>query len=152
MRAEDVGMKSNKLVLGKHSGRHALKDRVQTLGYELSDEKLQDLYDRFIALADKKKEVYDEDIVLLLDSNGTNQAFALKEAQVISGTTDTPKATIILETTEGEKQATSVGDGPINAAFAAINDIIDIENKLIEFSVKCCYSRNRCTGYSSNSN
>lgn len=137
MRAEDIGLESNKLVLGKHSGRHALKDRMQSLGYNLEQEELNDLFEKFKNLADKKKEVYDADLLLLINQNETEELhYKFKDLEVRTGTTEIPSAKIWLENKEGKiVEAKAEGDGPVDAAFQCVDQIVQIENKLLEYSV-----------------
>ena len=136
MRPQDVGLQSNALVLGKHSGRHALKDRLTTLGYDLSDQDVDVAYERFITLADKKKKIYDEDLVLLMQHSSDQQQFTLCDIRINCGTSETPRATLSLKLPDGSTQsAESEGTGPVDAAYAAVNQIVGIENTLLEYSV-----------------
>jgi 2-isopropylmalate synthase len=137
MKAEDIGLDSNRLVLGKHSGRHALKDRLEALGYEMSDEELNDLFGRFKELADKKKVIYDEDLVLLVNQATHQDAmFTFKEMKVTSGNAETPQAEVTLIAKNGkEMQATAEGDGPVDSAYQCVNKIMEVENQLMEYSV-----------------
>ena len=156
MRPEDVGFVGTDLVLGKHSGRAAVKDRLTTLGYDLDDEAFAEVFDRFIALADRKKEVFDADLAALteakLDAGGANRArFSIKSLHTSSGTTGVPTATLELieagdlsaeERESGAAQVDTVhcdaatGDGPIDACFNALERIIGIEGRLDDFVVK----------------
>ncbi|WP_137392113.1 2-isopropylmalate synthase [Rhodoligotrophos defluvii] len=138
MRPEDVGLKSSSLVMGKHSGRHAFRKKLEELGYQLSDNAFQDAFERFKALADKKKHVYDEDIEALIDDQvSRSQEYIRVEAlTVIAGTGGPQKATITLSM-EGKhitKEAT--GDGPVDATFNAIKGAVPHEANLQLFQVK----------------
>lgn len=136
MRAEDIGLESNKLVLGKHSGRHALKDRMQNLGYQLEGDELNNFFEKFKNLADKKKEIYDADLLLLINQNENDEArYQFKDLEASTGTTNTPIAKIWLEEDGKILTASATGDGPVDAAFQCIDQIINIENKLLEYSV-----------------
>lgn len=134
MRPEDVGFSKTDLVLGKHSGRAALADRARALGYTINAEQLQSVFERFKELADKKKELYDGDIVALIQheiSGQVDEAWTLVRFQVSSGTDRQPKVALTLAH-NGSESSTEVeqGDGPIDAAFWAVE-------KLTGFKVVC---------------
>ncbi len=131
MRPEDVGFARTDLVMGKHSGRAALNDRVRALGFQLTGEQLQKLFEDFKVLADKKKEVYDGDIVALIDhqlldvQSGQWQLVAF-EAE--SGTGRTPRAKLTLRREEQDfTEELSTGDGPIDAAFFVVEKITGVK-------------------------
>ncbi len=122
MRPEDVGVKGTSLVLGKLSGRHAFREKLSALGYELADEDFQEAFKRFKALADKKKNVFDEDIVALVDDEvvrGHDKIF-VKALKVESGLGIAPAAHMTLVVDGEERATTATGDGPVDAIFAAI--------------------------------
>ncbi|MEM9049559.1 MAG: 2-isopropylmalate synthase [Pseudomonadota bacterium] len=127
MRPEDVGLSATSLVLGKHSGRHALKNKLSELGYEVGDNQLKDVFVRFKALADRKKEVYDEDLIALMDatvSGAANAYIQLQSMRVVCGTESPQTATMTL-VVDGEERATdAVGDGPVDAAFNAVKALV----------------------------
>jgi 2-isopropylmalate synthase len=131
MRPEDVGFAHTDLVMGKHSGRAALNDRVKALGFHLTGEQLQKLFDDFKTLADKKKEIYDGDIVALVDQQllGTQTGqWQLVSFEAESGTGRTPRAKLTLR--RGDQEFTeelSTGDGPIDAAFFVLEKITGIK-------------------------
>ena len=131
MRPEDVGFSRTDLVLGKHSGRAALNDRVKALGFHLTGEQLQTLFEEFKQLADKKKEIYDGDIVALIDQQllGVQSGeWRLVAFEATSGTGRTPRAKLTLR--RGEQEFTeelSTGDGPIDAAFFVVEKITGIK-------------------------
>ncbi len=122
MRPEDVGLVKSSLVMGKHSGRHAFKTKLEELGYDLGDNALKDAFVRFKTLADKKKEVFDEDIVALVDDEiGSNdQAIRFVGLAVRCGSEVAPAAELTLEIEGEAKTATAGGDGPVDATFNAI--------------------------------
>ncbi len=126
MRPEDVGLTKSDLVLGKHSGRAALADRAKALGYRLTGEQLNAVFEQFKQLADKKKEVYDGDLIALIEQqiHGVTEQFALHEYEVTTGSGRTPKARLAIrrgdEILETEVAA---GDGPIDAVFLAIEQL-----------------------------
>ena len=131
MRPEDVGFSRTDLVLGKHSGRAALNDRVKALGFHLTGEQLQALFEEFKQLADKKKEIYDGDIVALIDQQllGVQSGeWRLIAFEASSGTGRTPRAKLTLG--RGEQEFTeelATGDGPIDAAFFVVEKITGIK-------------------------
>ncbi len=127
---EDVGFAKTDLVLGKHSGRAALADRAKALGFRLSGEQLQRVFGEFKNLADKKKEVYDGDIVALIDQQlhgVTDEFWKLASYEVISRSSDQPHVTITLQNNEQTfSKEVSSGDGPVDAAFRAVEQITDL--------------------------
>jgi 2-isopropylmalate synthase len=127
MRPEDVGLSETNLVMGKHSGRAALRAKLEDLGYELGDNQLADVFVRFKALADRKKEVYDEDLVALMQDTGTNAAhdrIQLKRLHVICGTESPQSADLTLSIDGVEQSVHATGDGPIDAGFAAVKQLV----------------------------
>lgn len=138
MRPEDVGYVGQNLVLGKHSGRHAFRDRVKELGFELSDEEMQQAFDDFIALADKKKEVYDSDIRALIDSRLTDAPARWKLISFhTSAGSSIPTATVELQCEDEPVVCdAAIGDGPIDAVFWALERVMDMPAKLEEFDVR----------------
>ncbi len=139
MSAEDVGWQTNTLVLGKHSGRAALKDRYKDLGFELNEEEIVKIFQRFKDLADRKKEIYDEDLEAILeDERGKiGQKYELDLLQVSTGNKMIPTATIrLMENGEKELIGVANGTGPVDALCNAISKITGEKNRLTEFSVK----------------
>ena len=124
MRPEDVGLAGTSLPLGKHSGRAALRAKLDTLGYTMADNQLNDLFVRFKDLADRKKEVFDDDIVALIRQNDTvEDVLKLKSLRVVCGT-DGPQTADLVMTVDGvEKSVTATGDGPVDATFNAVKEI-----------------------------
>ena len=125
MRPEDVGLSETNLVMGKHSGRAALRSKLKDLGFEVADNQLADIFVRFKALADRKKEVYDEDLLALVQDAGAEgeQRLALKFLRVICGTEAPQSADLTLTVDGTDHQVTANGDGPVDAAFNAVKDI-----------------------------
>jgi len=137
MRPEDVGVKATSLVMGKHSGRHAFKDKLKELGYELGDNALQDAFRRFKDLADRKKHVYDEDIEALVEDEisiaGENtKVIALT---VIAGTGGPQKAILTMDVDGRHETREATGDGPVDATFNAIKAIVPHEATLQLYQV-----------------
>ena len=138
MTPQSVGIKHSTLVLGKHSGRHALQQRYKELGYELANGNLDRAYKTFCNIADQKKEIFDEDLIAILDEHAesTEDAYSLENLQVSSGTNLRPTAT--LELRQGEQQFvdSATGDGPVDAVYKAMERITGIVGKLTEYSIK----------------
>jgi 2-isopropylmalate synthase len=139
MRPESVGVVKTNLVLGKHSGRHAFKARLEELGHVLSEQELDQAFLRFKNLADKKKHITDADLVaLLLETQGQEiDLYMLDGLQVTCGTmTMPPTATVRLRDPEGNlRTAVALGTGPVDAAYQAVNSIIHAPNTLLEMAV-----------------
>lgn len=137
MRPETIGLSANKLVLGKHSGRHALKDHLKDLGYDLSDEELDLVFKRFKELADKKKHVVDEDLEVIITEGilRTKDIFQLEYLHVTCGTTVLPMASVKLAISGHSVQGAGYGNGPIDAAFNTIAKLTGTESELLRFTV-----------------
>jgi len=138
MRPEQVGASQTKLVIGKHSGRHALKTRLETLGYALEGEDLDRIFERSKDLADRKKVITDADLEALISDElyQPREFFALDGLQVTCGTMGMPTASVRLKDAEGNVHVRAcVGTGPVDAAFKAIDAIIQAPNTLLEFVV-----------------
>jgi 2-isopropylmalate synthase len=134
-----VGIAKNELVLGKHSGRAALRDRVETLGYKLTDEQVDAVFVEFKKLADKKKEVFDEDVEALVDNQleRTSQVFELIGLQVTAGSNVMPTATVSIKDSAGQVVTdASVGDGPVDAIYSAIARITGVRGTLLDFRIR----------------
>ena len=140
MRAEDVGWAANRMVLGKHSGRNAFRTRMQELGIEFSSEEgLNEAFSRFKDLADKKHEIYDEDLQSLatetnIDS-AVNEHIKLIALKVCSETGETPSAAVTLWMDGEEKSGASTGGGPVDAALKSIDSIVESDTELQLYSV-----------------
>ncbi len=139
MRPETVGAAQSLLVLGKHSGRHAVKVRLAELGFALTDEDLGKMFVRFKALADKKKTITDADLEALVADElyQPPEVFKLEGLQVTCGTMGMPTATVRLQGPDGEIHVqAAVGTGPVDAAFGAIKQIVGLEPSLLEFTIQ----------------
>lgn len=140
MSPEEVGFAKTDLVLGKHSGRAALADRARALGFQLTGEQLQSIFAEFKKLADKKKEIYDGDIIALIGqeiSDAVESQWTLEGFEVTSGSARKPKVTVTLR--HGEQshcETVEEGDGPIDAAFYAVERITGIETICKDFRVR----------------
>ncbi len=138
MRAEDVGWTANRIVLGKHSGRNAFRTRLEELGVEFkSDEELNRTFSLFKDLADKKHEIFDEDLFALVagDENRLDEKYKLVSLRVCSDSSKVPDADLVLSINGAEQQANAGGGGPVDAAFQAIEEIAHSGTKLQLYSV-----------------
>jgi len=138
MMPESVGVKQTSLVMGKHSGRHAFKDKLTDLGYvDITDDIIQIAFGKFKVLADKKKHVYDEDIAALVDDSliKEDNVIVLKSLRVFAGTGEPQKADMTLEVYGEIKKATETGDGPVDATFKCIKKLYPHEVKLQLYQV-----------------
>lgn len=139
MRPETVGASKSLLVLGKHSGRHAVKARLAELGYGLGTEDLDKAFDRFKKLADKKKTITDADLEALVTDElyQPEEIYTLTGLQVTCGTMGMPTATVRLSGPEGKEYVlAAVGTGPVDAAFKAVRELVDVDSSLLEFTVQ----------------
>ncbi len=139
MRAQDVGWKDNRLVMGKHSGRNALRTRLKDLGFEFaSEEELNEAFSRFKELADKKHEVFDEDLQALVTDtlqDAGDEYSRLISLRVVTETGETPAADITMTVDGAEKVGAATGDGPVDAVFKAIETVLGSGCELQLFSV-----------------
>lgn len=125
MRPEDVGLAATNLVMGKHSGRAALRSKLEDLGYKLADNQLKDVFVRFKELADRKKEVYDDDLIALMQAgeDAENDHLMLKSLRVVCGTDGPQEAQMTLVIDGKEVSTTATGDGPVDATFNAVKSL-----------------------------
>ncbi len=138
MTPESVGLTESKLVMGKHSGRHAFREKLIELGYDLGDNAVQDAFKRFKDLADVKKDVYDEDIIAIVDDAviRTNDIINLEKLEVLCGTEQQPpKASMTLNVDGDQKSAEMTGDGPVDAIFKGIKQLTGMEPHLQLYQV-----------------
>ena len=139
MDAQLIGLNDNQIVLGKHSGRNAFRTRLGELGYSLGDQDLNKAFLRFKEVADKKKEISDRDLEAIVNDEVLQVAehFKLELVQVSCGSNAQPTATVTIRMPSGEEVTdASIGTGPVDAIYRAINRVVDIENDLIEYSVQ----------------
>lgn len=139
MDPKTVGIPASSLVLGKLSGRHALRERLAELGYSLKDEDFNRIFQAFKVLADKKKEVTDRDIEALVaeEQRTVSEVYHLDRIQVSCGDRGIPTASVVIKDSEGRVQAdAALGSGPVDAVFKAIDKIVQVPNTLTEFSIK----------------
>jgi 2-isopropylmalate synthase len=136
MRPEDVGLSGTSLPLGKHSGRAALRDKLDKLGLTMGDNELKDVFVRFKDLADRKKEVFDEDLIALIRQNDTEEDhIKLKDLTVICGMSGPQKATMVLEIGGKDHTVQATGDGPVDATFNAVKELFPHDARLQLYQV-----------------
>ena len=137
MRPESVGISQSTLVLGKHSGRHAFRERIKTLGYELNEGHLNQAFQRFKEVADKKKQVFDEDLEAIIADEILRipDLYKLVNLNVVSGSVTVPTATVQIEFAGKLYQEAGFGDGPVDAAYKTIAKITKTKSRLLKFSV-----------------
>ncbi len=132
MKPEDIGLKESKIVLGKHSGRHAFKKKLEEMGILLSDEQIEEAFRKFKELASRKKEIYDVDIELIVEGldGEKEKKFELIYNQAVSGEGIIPSATVKIKTPEGEKLGLAVGNGPVDATYKAIKNALGLNDEI----------------------
>ncbi|MFO7840005.1 MAG: 2-isopropylmalate synthase [Desulfosalsimonadaceae bacterium] len=137
MKPETVGLTSNRMVMGKHSGKHALKKHLKNMGYDLSDEEVKTVFEKFKVLSDKKKVVHDEDIEALVNEGilRTSDIYSLEYLHISSGTTVFPTASVKISINGKEIKGTGTGNGPIDATYHTIAEITQTESELLRFSI-----------------
>ncbi|MDR1696346.1 MAG: 2-isopropylmalate synthase [Endomicrobium sp.] len=141
MKPEDVGVPETSLVLGKHSGRHALFTRVKSLGYKPENKALEQIFEKFKVLADKKKTIFDDDIIALIEEDAASgkEIFSLTYQSATSGTGTIPSATVRITNNDKKDevlQEAACGIGPVDATYKAIDKITKMDIKLTDFSLK----------------
>jgi len=138
MTPEMIGLEGSRMVLGRHSGRHGFADRCKQLGFNLTKDELDAAYLKFVEIADKKKEIFDEDIAAIIsdESRGIEQTYQLEYLHVASGTGTLPTASVKIKTKDGVKLAVALGDGPVDAAYEAIRQATGQSPKLENYSIR----------------
>ena len=138
MKPEDVGFVGTGLVLGKHSGRHAFKERLKSLGVDLKTEQLDKAFARFKNVADKKKHVFDEDLLAIVEDEvkAVTKTWVLVSLLSQSGTNVKPDVTVVLKSKGKNHQKSSTGDGPVDACYKAIEGITKMKAKLLDYSIQ----------------
>jgi 2-isopropylmalate synthase len=138
MRPESIGLVQSKLVMGKLSGRHAFRQRLEELGYTLTDEEVNKAFERFKRLADTKKEMYEEDLEVILSEEVTRipERVVLTSLQIESGTNKVPTASVALEIDGKPVSQTGTGDGPVDAAYRTIAAMTQTKSRLLSYVVK----------------
>jgi 2-isopropylmalate synthase len=138
IRPESIGLRAAKLVMGKHSGRHAFKTRLKELGYVLKDEELNTAFERFKKLADQKKDIFDEDLEALVSEGVVTipEHYSLIDLHIVSGVHQKPTAAVKLKVGEGILDKIEYGDGPVDATYKAIVSLTGTKSRLLKFEVK----------------
>ncbi len=138
MTPQSIGRASNELVLGKHSGRHAFRDRLEELGYEIEGDDFQRAFKQFKDLADRKKVIYQEDLEAIVTDSVTYHEgrFELGEMSIVSGTFAMPTATVEMSVDAESLKTTAMGDGPVDAVFKAIAELTETKSELAQYQVK----------------
>ncbi len=139
MTPETIGLSGSRMVLGRHTGRHGFADRCEQLGFRLKEIELEQAYQRFLEIADKKKEIFDEDITAIISDEiqtVIEHVYKLQYLHVASGTGTLPTASVKMETPDGVKQAAACGDGPVDAAYQAIREAIGLSPELDNYTIR----------------
>jgi 2-isopropylmalate synthase len=151
MKPEDVGFGETKLVLGKHSGKHALSVRLKKMGFQLKEAELVKAFDRFKRLADKKKNIYDEDLKAIVEDEmaSIGEVYKLKYLYIEGGTQHTPKASVCIEHDKKQRKAAASGDGPVDACYKAIDKITGLKGRLVDYNIRSATSGKDALGEAS---
>ena len=139
MTPESIGLGSSRMVLGRHTGRHGFVDRCKQLGFKLTEAEIEQAYQRFLEIADKKKEVFDEDVAAIINDEirvVVEKIYELEYLHVVSGTGTLPTASVKIKTKGEVKQAAACGDGPVDAAYQAIREAAGQSPKLESYSIR----------------
>jgi len=148
MRPEDVGFPESRVILTARTGRHGLKNRLEKLGFKLTREELDATYQRFLEVADKKQEVFDEDLVALVhdEVHVADEVYRLEYLQVYSGTSAIPTATVKVRAGDEIRQGAAVGDGPVDAVCKAISAVTGSAAKLSKYEIRAVTSGTEAIG------
>lgn len=149
MTPASVGLKGNKMVLGKHSGRHALRDRLKALGFELNEGELDIAFKEFKILADQKKRIFDNDIEAIVTKkiNGRDNRFRLNRFVINSGNTITTTASVMIDVEGESREGISSAIGPIDAVFRAMEECFDLDVELEDYSLQSITEGTDALGY-----
>jgi 2-isopropylmalate synthase len=148
MRPEDVGMMESRVVLTARTGRAGLRDRLKKIGYVLSDEELNQTYQKFLAIADKKREVFDEDLVAILhhEVHELPEVYQLEYLHIYSGTSAIPTATVRLRVHGAVREGAAIGDGPVDAVCRAISQVTNTTARLDRYEIRAVTSGTEAMG------
>ena len=138
MNPKDVGIDKSRIVLGKHSGRHALLKRLESIGVRLSEKRINVIFKRFKELADKKKEIFDDDLIILVEeeTRPKQKTYELVSLKIITGTDIEPEALVKLKYKRKIVEAKSTGDGPVDACYKAVDKITGLKTKLLNYKLE----------------
>jgi 2-isopropylmalate synthase len=142
MDPHEVGISSSQLVLGKHSGRHAFGDRLKNMGFNLNEKQLNQAFIRFKDVADKKKDIYDDDLRIIVEDEirSMRPVWKLVSFEITSGTKIKPRAEVVLDKKGKALTGQSGGDGPVDACFKALDKITNLKAKLEDFRLEAVTS------------
>jgi 2-isopropylmalate synthase len=142
MRPEDVGFAESRVVLTARTGRHGLKDRLTKLGFALTQEELDQTYQRFLAVADKKQEVFDEDLAAIVhdEIHPVPDVYRLEYMHIYSGTSAIPTATVRVRVKDEVREGAAIGDGPVDAVYKAISEVTKNTAKLVRYEIRAVTS------------
>jgi len=148
MRPEHVGISESRVVLTARTGRHGLRDRLKKLGYALSQHELNQAYQRFLAIADKKQEVFDEDLIAILhdEIHPLPEIYQLEYLQIYSGTSAIPTATVRIRVKDATREGAAIGDGPVDATCKAIAEVTKTAAKLQRYEIRAVTSGTEAMG------
>jgi len=148
MRPEHVGISESRVVLTARTGRHGLRDRLKKLGYALSQHELNQAYQRFLAIADKKQEVFDEDLIAILhdEIHPLPEIYQLEYLQIYSGTSAIPTATVRVRVKDATREGAAIGDGPVDATCKAIAEVTKTAAKLQRYEIRAVTSGTEAMG------
>jgi 2-isopropylmalate synthase len=148
LRPEDVGIQESRVVLTARTGRAGLRDRLRKLGYVLGDDELNQAYERFLAVADKKQEVFDEDLAAILHNeiHEAPERYSLEYLHIYSGTSAIPTATVRLRGPEGVCEGAAIGDGPVDAVCRAISQVTRTSARLVRYEIRAVTSGTEAMG------
>ena len=138
MRPEDVGAMESRVVLTARTGRHGLRDRLKKIGYTLSQAELNQAYQRFLRVADKKQEVFDEDLIAIVhdEIHPVPEVYQLEYLQIYSGTAAIPTATVRIRVRGETREGAAIGDGPVDATCKAISAVTQASAKLLRYEIR----------------
>ena len=138
MTPESIGLGGSRMVLGRHTGRHGFVDRCAQLGFKLKKDEIEHAYRRFLDIADKKKEVFDEDLAAIINEeiHVVEHTYELEYLHVVSGTGTLPTASVRIRTKGETRQAAACGDGPVDAAYEAIREATGLSPKLENYTIR----------------
>jgi 2-isopropylmalate synthase len=149
MTPKSIGIPGHEIVLTSRSGRHALSHRLSKLGFKVSKNELNEIYEKFLEIADKKKEVFDEDLVALMESRGKKSKevlYHLEYLYVATGNKVVPTATVAVRIRDKIYKSACVGDGPVDATYKAINEIVKENVKLVDYQIRSITSGKEAQG------
>ena len=148
MTPETIGLSGSRMVMGRHTGRHGFADRCKQLGFKLTEQEIEQAYQKFVEIADKKKEVFDDDLAAIVNDEIriVEQMYELRHLRVVIDTDATPTASVKIKTKDEIKEATACGDGPVDAAYEAIRQATGLSPKLENYSIRAVTSGKEALG------